>query len=142
LFAAVLCLIPSQRNVKKAVMQTIYFWGSVAFSLLLAIAPFLPSYLYVREAFSVRGVDRGFEFAASWALGWAEVLSLWVPELVNTLDYYWGQNPFKLNSEYAGGITLLLAVLAIVIKPGKWRIFWGAVAVLSCLFALGANTPV
>ncbi|HON11443.1 MAG TPA: hypothetical protein PLE24_11300 [Chitinispirillaceae bacterium] len=142
LFAAVLCLIPSQRNVKKAVMLTIYFWGSVAFSLLLAIAPFLPSYLYVREAFSVRGVDRGFEFAASWALGWAEVLSLWVPELVNTLDYYWGQNPFKLNSEYAGGITLLLAVLAIVIKPGKWRIFWGAVAVLSCLFALGANTPV
>ena len=67
---------------------------------------------------------------------------MWVPELVNTLEYYWGQNPFKLNSEYAGGITLLLAVLAIVIKPGKWRIFWGAVAVLACLYALGANTPV
>ena len=142
LFAAVLCLIPSQRDTKKAVSLSLYFWGSIAFSLLLAIAPFLPSYLYVREAFSVRGVDRGFEFAASWALNWPEVFSLWVPELVNTLEYYWGQNPFKLNSEYAGGITLLLAVLAIVIKPGKWRIFWGTVAVLACLYALGANTPV
>ncbi|NLE03003.1 MAG: YfhO family protein, partial [Fibrobacter sp.] len=131
-----------KKNIRQAVTLGGYFWGSIVLGLLMGCAQILPSFLYVREAFSVRGVERGFEFAASWALGWAEAFSVWVPDLVNTLDYYWGENPFKLNSEYAGAIPLLLAVLAIAFRPRKWRIFWGSMALFTILFALGAHTPV
>jgi hypothetical protein len=96
--------------------------------------------MYINHAFSVRGVDRGPEFAASWSLHWGEVFSLWIPELVNSLEYYWGQNPFKLNSEYAGGMALLLAILSIIYKPTKWRIFWGGFATLAIGFSLGAHS--
>ena len=139
---AVSLLVFKDHDLKKVFRLSAFFWFSVLVALLLAVATLIPSYLYVHEAFSVRGVDRGFDFAASWALGWADVFSLWVPEFVNTLDYYWGQNPFKLNSEYVGAIVLLLASLSIAFKPGKWRIFWGAMSISACLYALGAHTPV
>ena len=100
-----------------------------------------PSYMYVHDAFSVRGVDRGFAYASSWSLHWPEFLSLWVPEFGNTLDYYWGPNAFKLNAEYAGGIALFLAVLSLFGRRRPWRWFWAAVAAFAVLYALGANTP-
>lgn len=132
-----------QKDRKTALRQTVYFWAAIALGLGMGAMQLFPSFLYIRDAFSVRGVDRGFEFAASWSLNWPEVVSLWVPEFVNSLDYYWGQNPFKLNSEYAGLMPVLLATLAIVIKPkNRWRIFWGAVAIGTVLFSLGAHTPV
>jgi hypothetical protein len=112
----------------------------------LSLIQFLPPFMFVRDAFSVRGVDRGFEYAASWSLHWPEVFSLWVPEFggfdIGDIQTYWSENPFKLNTEYGGAIALLFAVLAIVQKPKPWRIFWGAVAALSLLYSLGAHTPV
>jgi hypothetical protein len=119
-----------------------FFWVAVAFGVGLSLIQLLPPFMFVRDAFSVRGVDRGFDYAASWSLHWPEAFSLWVPEFGNFLDNYWGDNPFKLNSEYAGAIALLFAVLAIVLKRKPWRIFWGAVAVLALGYALGAHTPV
>jgi hypothetical protein len=131
------------KNPKRTAATALYFWGAVIAGLAIGAMQLFPSFMYVRDAFSVRGADRGFEFAASWALGWPEFFSLWVPEFVNTLDYYWGVNPFKLNSEYAGMLPLLLATGAVIIKPkNPWRIFWGVVALGTVLFALGANTPV
>jgi hypothetical protein len=108
----------------------------------LALFQLLPSFLYIRDAFSVRGVDRGFEYAASWSLHWPEFFSLWVPEFGNTLNYYWSENAFKLNSEYAGMMATMFAVLAIVVKPKGWRFFWGGVCVVTVLYSLGAHTPV
>ncbi len=102
--------------------------------------------MFLREAFSVRGVDRGFEYAASWSLHWPEFFSLWVPEFggfdVGSLQTYWSENAFKLNTEYPGAIALLFSVFAIVQKPRPWRIFWGSVAALAVLYSLGAHTPV
>ncbi len=100
-----------------------------------------PSFMYVRDAFSVRGVDRGFAYATSWSLHWPEFFSLWVPEFGNTLDYYWGGNVFKLNAEYAGAVVAFLAVLSVIWKSRPWRWFWAGVAAFSVLFALGAETP-
>jgi hypothetical protein len=133
-------IIIREHDTKKAVKLGCFFWASIFISLGVALVQLYPSYMYVHNAFSVRGVERGFEHAASWSLHWPEVFSLWIPEFVNTLDYYWGNNPFKLNSEYAGAVPLLLAVLAIVMKPNRWRIFWGAVALFSIAFSLGGNS--
>ena len=127
---------------KKGVFFSLYFWLSVGLALGIGLVQLYPTYMYVREAFSVRGVERGFDYAASWSLHWPEVFSLWIPEFVNTLQYYWGQNPFKLNSEYAGVFTLMLAILAIISKPRSWRIFWGGIALFSVLYGLGAHSPV
>ncbi len=128
---------------KKTIAISCYFWAAILIGLGLGAVQLFPSFLYIRDGFSVRGVDRGFEFASSWSLNWPEFFSLWVPEFVNTLDYYWGQNPFKLNSEYAGMMPLLLALAAVVIKPkNPWRILWASIAVFTVLFALGAHTPV
>lgn len=126
----------------RTLLKSAYFWVAVIFGLGIAAIQIFPSFLYIRDAFSVRGTDRGFDFAASWSLHWPEVFSLWVPEFCNSLQYYWGQNAFKLNSEYAGMIPVIFAAIAIISKPkNPWRIFWGAVACGAVLFALAANTP-
>ncbi len=119
-----------------------FFCLAVALGVGLSLIQLLPPFMFVRDAFSVRGVDRGFEYAASWSLHWPEAFSLWVPEFGNYLDYYWSENPFKLNTEYAGAIALLFSVFAIVLKRRRpWRIFWGAIAVLALMYSLGVHTP-
>jgi hypothetical protein len=119
-----------------------FFWGSVAVGFGLAFVQLYPSFMFIRDAFSVRGVDRGFEYAASWSLHWPEALSLWIPEFGNTLDNYWSENPFKLNSEYAGAMAAMFAVIAVIAKAKPWRLFWGGVCVMTVLYSLGAHTPV
>jgi hypothetical protein len=126
----------------KAFKFSAYFVLAIMAGLALGLIQLFPSMMYVQNSFSVRGVDRGFEYAASWSLHWPEFLSLWVPEFGNTLDYYWGGNPFKLNSEYTGGLVLLLAVLAVAWKSRPWRWFWLGVAAFAALYSLGAHTPV
>lgn len=131
-----------EHDIKRGLTVTGYFWFAVIIGLLIGLIQLLPPFMYTHDALSVRGVDKGFEFASSWSLHWPEVFSsLWVPEFVNSLDYYWGDNPFKLNSEYIGALTVLLAALAVIRKPDRWRIFWAGVAGFALLFALGAHTP-
>lgn len=131
-----------ERSLKPCLPHIYYFWIAIFAGLGLALIQLLPAFMYVREEFSVRGVDRGFDYAASWSLHWPEFFSLWVPEFVNTNQFYWGENYFKNNSEYTGAMALLFAVFAIVFKPRPWRFFWGGVAVFALLFSLGAHTPV
>lgn len=123
-----------------------YFCLAVFIGIGLSLIQFLPSFLFIHDAFSVRGIDRGFEYAASWSLHWPEAFSLWVPEFcgfnVDKIQTYWSENPFKLNTEYAGAMALLFSVLAIVQKPKPWRIFWGAFALFALLYSLGAHSPV
>jgi hypothetical protein len=135
-------LYRKEKKASAVIQRAGFFWVAIAVGIGLALTQLLPSVMYIRDAYSVRGVDRGFEYAASWSLHWPEFLSLWVPEFGNTLNYYWSENPFKLNSEYAGAMATLLAVLAIVSKPKAWRFFWGGVCVVTVLFSLGAHTPV
>jgi hypothetical protein len=128
------------KQIKPAVQVSVFFWTAVAIALMISLIQLVPSYMYIKNAFSVRGVDRGIDFAASWSLHWGEVFSLWIPEFVNSLDYYWGQNPFKLNSEYAGTVALTLAVFAVISSPTRWRIFWAGVATFAIAFSLGSHS--
>ena len=135
---------------EKKVLPLAKMSGFVALAVLLgfglSLIQFLPPFMFVREAFSVRGVERGFEYAASWSLHWPEVFSLWVPDFggfdIGDVQTYWSENPFKLNTEYPGAIALLFSIFAIVQKPRPWRIFWGGVALCAVLYSLGAHTPV
>lgn len=133
-------VLVQKKNKGAAVSLALYFWLGIFIGLGIGLIQLLPSYMYVRNAFSVRGVDRGFDHAVSWSMHWPEIFSLWVPEFVNYLDYYWGQNPFKLNTEYAGAIVLLLGVLAVIRKPGINRYFWAGFTIFVLLYSLGAHS--
>ncbi len=130
-----------RKETGKAFRIGLYFGIACAVGIGIGFIQLFPSFMYVRDAFSVRGVDRGFEYATSWSMHWPEFFSLWVPEFGNTLDYYWGGNAFKLNSEYAGSIVAFLAVLSVTWKMRPWRWFWAGVAAFAAIFALGAETP-
>lgn len=133
------------RRIRALVPLGAYFWLAVFLGLGMSFVQFFPAYMFVRDAHGVRGVERGFEYAASWSLHWPEIFSLWVPEFVGAsvekFQYYWSENYFKLNTEYAGAMATILAVLAVVFKPKPWRLLWGSIAVLAVLFSLGAHTP-
>jgi hypothetical protein len=135
-------LYRKEKKIAAPLISSVYFWLAILVGVGLAFVQIFPSFMFVREAFSVRGVERGFDYAASWSLHWPEAFSLWVPEFGNTLNYYWSENVFKLNSEYAGAMATLFAVIAIIAKAKPWRLFWGGVCVFTVLYSLGAHTPI
>src|SRR3954470_2016102 len=106
----------------------------------------LPMYRYLREDSPRAGPGRGFEYSASWSLHAAEAVSMFVPEFSGTdvqSETYWGKNPFKHNSEYAGALILVLGIAGLVgLKGDRRRWGLGAMAGLALLYALGAGTPV
>jgi hypothetical protein len=132
----------TEKRIGPLIRPAVCFWLAIFLAIGVAFIQFYPATMFVRDAFSVRGVDRGFEYAASWSLHWPEIFSLWVPEFGNHLDYYWSLNPFKLNSEYAGAMALLFAIVAVAYKPSAWRWFWAGVAIFAALYSLAAHTPV
>lgn len=130
-----------RREFKHALKCTAGFWGAVAIGLGLSSIQLLPALGYIHEHLSIRSADRTLLKSASWGLHWADVISLWIPEYGNWFGWYWGNNTFKLNTEYAGAVATLLALLALLHKRTKWRIFWLVVALFTLLLSLSKNTP-
>ncbi len=92
----------------------------------------------------------GYTFAGSWALPPQEVTAFILPDLIGSLDTYWGQNPIKLHTEYLGVVPVALSLLALAasvagVLPRHHRtIVWflGGAGILTVLFALGPATPI
>jgi hypothetical protein len=119
-----------------------------------AAVQFLPPLEYLRE--HSHRVDRaergetGKAWSASYSLNAEEIVALAVPEFVGELTQtsparapagYWGKNPLKLNSEYAGLVPLLLVPVLLLRRrtPQVW--FFTGLGVLTLLFALASSTP-
>lgn len=128
-------------------------FGAVAVAFLLAAVNFLPFLDYVEA--SPRGGEegRGFEYATSWAMPPSELSALAVPEWEgasvqdpNTgeamFPAYRGENPFKLHSEYVGGLVLLLLGLGAwhSRRDRYWWFFLG-LALFTLTIAFGGHTP-
>ena len=124
----------------------------------IAAGQLIPAVGYVSE-FSRRTAtsselagETGEAWSSSWSLHPEEVASLVIPEFVGSsvdgsaawaAGTYWGRNPFKLNSEYAGLVLLLLAAVSFAggaRRGTRW--FFAGLAGAVLLFALGAHTPV
>lgn len=90
-----------------------------------------------------------YAYATSYSLHPEEIMALLVPEFVGDNartetragNTYWGRNPFKLNHEYAGFVPLLLAPILFLRRRDARAWFFAGLAVLSLVYALGANTP-
>jgi hypothetical protein len=112
----------------------------------IAAVVLLPMYRYLREDSPRAGPGRGFEYSASWSLHAEEALSFFIPDFAGTdvqSETYWGKNPFKHNSEYAGALVFVLGIAGLAgLKgdPRRWGL--GAMVGVALLYALGAGTPV
>lgn len=110
---------------------------------LVGAAQLLPTWRILDIAVRGSPGETGYGFAASWALPPQELTALLLPDLLGSLERYWGANPFKLHTEYLGAVPLGLAALALtgIREDGRvWRL--AVVGGLGLLFALGAATPV
>lgn len=121
-----------------------------------AAVQFFPPLGYLREysqrsakTNQARSPELAYQYSTQFSLHPEEVASLVVPDFVgdNALtetragNTYWGRNPFKLNSEYAGFLPLLLAPLAFLRRRRAAAWFFGGLGALSLLYGLGADTP-
>lgn len=91
---------------------------------------------------AVEGASRGWDYATSYSLPRAELVSTVLPEFNGTVESYWGENPIKLHTEYLGAIVVALAAFG-----------WGArkrrpellallgIGALFLLVSLGRHTP-
>ncbi len=120
-----------------------YFAVAFVVAALIGGAQLIPT-LRIME-FAVRGVpgQGGYEFAASWGLPGQEITAFLLPDLIGSLDTYWGANQFKLHTEYLGVVVVALSVFAITVRPRE-RLVWflSGASILGVLFALGSATPV
>jgi hypothetical protein len=128
-------------------------FGSVALGFLLAAVNFLPFLSYVPE--SPRGMEggRGYEYAISFSMPPAEVLSLAVPEHhgVSVSDpatgqplfpSYRGGNPFKLHTEYVGAFVIVMLVLGVAYaRRDRYWWFFAGLGLFMLTIALGGHTP-
>jgi hypothetical protein len=119
------------------------FTSAVVLALLVAAIQLVPAVAFVKNpaGFSVRSTKTDYEHAVSWCLHPEEVASMVVPQFCDASSTYWGRNPFKLNSDYAGILPMFLAVIALRRRDAT-RIFLASLAAFCVLYSLGPHTPV
>ena len=116
-----------------------YILGMVMLGGLVAIQ-YLP--VLSNLPYAARGGGKGYEFAASWSLPPLEIFDLLTPTFSGILNNYWGENYFKLHSEYLGILPLLILGIALILKwKNRYVKFFTILAAIALLFALGGHTP-
>ena len=117
-----------------------YGLSAVAFICLLMAAVWLPVIAGLGTA--ARGIERGYEYAISWAMPPIETFNLLVPTFSGILENYWGTNPFKQHTEYFGLLAVVFAILASLLFWKKQYVkFYVIAAVAVILTAWGGATP-
>jgi hypothetical protein len=133
--------------VKKA-MPVVGFVLSMIFGLCLALVSIWPTQDYVRK-YSPRAEEgKGYEYASSWSLHAEEAFTQIIPNFAgySTLgnhpelssdQTYWGKNYFKINTENAGLVGIILAVIGLILYRDRFSYFFLGTAIFALLYALG-----
>jgi hypothetical protein len=109
---------------------------------LVGAAQLIPTWRILEIAVRGGTGETGYPFASSWALPPQELTALFLPDLIGSLQSYWGTNPFKLHTEYLGAVPVALALAALTGMRTDVRVrIFSLIALLCILFALGAATP-
>lgn len=126
---------------KDIVRVVVYGLCAGVFICLLMAAVWLPTLGGLGTG--ARGVERGYEFATSWAMPPLETIDLVIPTYSGILDNYWGFSHFKLHMEYFGLFAVIFAILAVVFFWKKPYTKFYVMSTLVVLFvAFGGYTPV
>lgn len=139
-------LYKETRKIGSLVKPSALLGWAVLVGLLISAVQFLPGYIYTTEYSPRADTKRGWEWATSWSMHEEEAMSLVVPEFAGADTklgkFYWGKNPFKDNSEYAGVIPLFLAIIGVFFYRSRKAIFFGILALFALIYALGGTTPI
>ena len=125
---------------------------ALVFGLALGFVQIWPTQDYVRH-YSPRSEEgKGYEYAASWALHAEEAFSQVIPGFsgysnlnqgpetdITSETTYWGKNYFKINSEYAGLVAIILGIFGLFIYRDRYSWFFLGTALFALLYALGSS---
>ncbi|MBN2363370.1 hypothetical protein JXL83_04480 [candidate division WOR-3 bacterium] len=92
---------------------------ALGFALAVSAAQFIPFLEY--SSLSPRQTTRGWEFATSWSMPLPEFFDAMISGFSGIKEKYWGENFFKLHTEYMGVIPFLFAPLALFSKNNRDR---------------------
>jgi hypothetical protein len=114
--------------------------GAVLLGLAISAIQALPFLSYL--PYAARGTNQGWEYATSFALPVEELMTTVLPQFNGVLQSYWGQNFFKLHTEYVGALVLVLAALGAGDRRlGRLRWILLGIAGFFLLVAFGGHTP-
>ncbi|MEO0205320.1 MAG: YfhO family protein [candidate division WOR-3 bacterium] len=125
-------LITHRKNLTKKDYGKIFGYGAISIILifLLMAMVWLPVLGGMKTV--ARGVERGYEYAASWNLPPIEIFDLFVPNFSGGLENYWSQNPMKLHTEFLGVLIIVFAIFALIFcwkrNYLKFFVFTGLIA--------------
>jgi hypothetical protein len=103
----------------------------------------IPFYEYIPYSPRATGASSaGWEYMTAYSMPIDELMSTFLPQFNGIKELYWGQNGFKLHSEYIGVSVLVLAVLGLGGKDQR-HIRWAVagIGVFFLLISLGSHTP-
>ncbi len=134
---------------KKILKYIAYFVISIILGFSISMVQLISPYLYLKtHSMRTMHTDEkgGYEYASSWSMNLEEAASEIVPEFcgdnIHTQgNFYWGRNPFKLNSEYIGLFAIFLAVVTIIYRRNRLIWFFTGLGALAFVYALGGTTP-
>lgn len=117
--------------------------GAVLLGAAIAAVQILPIYEYL--PFSTRSVGHSassYAYATAYALPPLELIGTILPQFNGIGLTYWGDNFFKLHSEYLGAVVVALAIIGFATRrrDGAMRAL-AVIAVLFLLVSLGGHTP-
>jgi hypothetical protein len=115
--------------------------GAVILAFGAGMIQLYPFIKYMPYSARVAGA-RGFEYATGWSMPPENIVDWVVSDFTGMGATYWGSNGAKLNSEYLGAGTLVLAAVGIAAHARRKLIWFLAGAfTLFLLVALGGHTP-
>ncbi|MCK5124929.1 MAG: YfhO family protein [candidate division Zixibacteria bacterium] len=142
-FKLVLKFIES-KSVPALIKPSALFVWAVVLGLAISAIHFYPGYTYVKNYSPRADEKRGDEWAKSWSMHPEEAMSLLVPEFCGVNGEkgasYWGRNAFKDNSEYAGAVPLMVALIGVMMVRRKKTWFFAGLALFAFIYAMASNT--
>jgi hypothetical protein len=103
----------------------------------------IPFYEYIPYSPRATGASSaGWEYMTAYSMPIDELMSTFLPQFNGIKELYWGQNGFKLHSEYIGVSVLVLAALGLGGRDQR-HIRWAVagIGVFFLLISLGSHTP-
>ena len=135
----------AQKDIKGAGLLVLQYLVILIVSFGIGAIQLYPGYQYT-STFSPRAAgNRGYDFSVSWSMPWEDYISAFFARFSSFMDSYWGRAPFKINSEYSGGICLFLILLSLftgTYKKNRKALFFSFTFLLFSFMALGGYTPI
>ncbi|MFW6330258.1 MAG: hypothetical protein ACOC3J_00900, partial [Gemmatimonadota bacterium] len=115
--------------------------AAVAVAFGMAAVNFLPFLDYV-DASPRGGPGRGYEYAVSWSMPPGEITGVVLPEETGVLEFYEGENPFKLHTEYVGAVVFLLFLVGLwTSRRDRTWWFFALLGLFALTISFGGHTP-